>query len=164
MIMNSGSILLCALLLALGSALSRAQDGTGNVDIGVILDLDSYVGKMSRTCLEMAVDDFYGAHRNYATRLVLHFRDSKSNAVEAASAGEHNDTLIPPLFRFRFATLLIFFFFLAEDMVSAFVYSVTKITIRLELKFIRSFFSCRSFLSSMKQKWQVQSSLENGKF
>lgn len=59
-----------------------------NVDVGVILDLDSYVGKMSTICLKMAVEDFYGAHRNYTTRLVFHSRDSMGNAVDAASAGE----------------------------------------------------------------------------
>lgn len=85
---SAGSLLLCFLLLVVCSAQCNAQNGTGNVDIGVILDFDSYVGKMSKTSIELAVDDFYRAHRNYTTKLVLHFRDSRSDAVEAASAGE----------------------------------------------------------------------------
>lgn len=111
--MFSGSVLLLVLLLILRPAQTDGQDVTRNVDIGVILDLDSYVGKMSRTCLEMAVEDFYGAHRNYTTRLVLHSRDSRSNAVEAASAGESDVKtvmfflfLFPPLL--QFATLILF--------------------------------------------------------
>ncbi|OWM81901.1 hypothetical protein CDL15_Pgr007940 [Punica granatum] len=68
------------------SSQPSGQNGLGNVDIGVILDLDSYVGRMSKTSLEMAVKDFYGTHQNYTTRLVLHSRDSGSGVVEAASA------------------------------------------------------------------------------
>ncbi|KAK2631556.1 hypothetical protein EUGRSUZ_L02750 [Eucalyptus grandis] len=48
--------------------------------------MDTYVGKMSKTCLEMAIHDFYTAHENYTTRLVLHTRNSSGDAVVATSA------------------------------------------------------------------------------
>uniref|UniRef100_A0A0E0IJV5 Glutamate receptor n=1 Tax=Oryza nivara TaxID=4536 RepID=A0A0E0IJV5_ORYNI len=54
--------------------------------VGVILDLGSLVGKVARTSISLAVEDFYMVHRNYSTRLVLHFRDSMASDVRAASA------------------------------------------------------------------------------
>lgn len=59
------------------------------VEAGVILDLDTPLGKMSHTCMSMALSDFYAMdhNNNYTTRLSLHIRNSKSNIVEAASAG-----------------------------------------------------------------------------
>lgn len=95
---SSGSPLFCVLLLVLCAALSNGRNGTGDVDVGVVLDFDSYVGKMSKTSVELAVEDFYRAHQNYTTRLVLHFRDSRNNAVEAASAGE--SCVLPSFLRF----------------------------------------------------------------
>ncbi|KAA8540182.1 hypothetical protein F0562_024255 [Nyssa sinensis] len=55
------------------------------VDVGLIVDLDTTVGKMSQICMSMALTDFYAANHNYTTRIVLHTRDSKSDVVEAAS-------------------------------------------------------------------------------
>lgn len=56
------------------------------VDVGIILDLDTYVGKISRTCMLMAIEDFYTNH-NYSTRIVTHLRNSNNDDVDAASAG-----------------------------------------------------------------------------
>ncbi|KAF8400401.1 hypothetical protein HHK36_013699 [Tetracentron sinense] len=56
------------------------------VDIGVVLDLSSKVGEMGEMCVSMALSDFYAAHANYKTRLVLHVRDSQGDVVGAASA------------------------------------------------------------------------------
>uniref|UniRef100_A0A5B7BTY4 Glutamate receptor n=1 Tax=Davidia involucrata TaxID=16924 RepID=A0A5B7BTY4_DAVIN len=58
------------------------------VDVGLILDLDTTVGKMSQTCMSMALADFYANqyNYNYTTRIVLHTRDSNSDIVDAASA------------------------------------------------------------------------------
>ncbi|KAF5195604.1 Glutamate receptor 2.2 [Thalictrum thalictroides] len=53
--------------------------------IGVILDLETWNGKMSHTCISMAVQDFYTLNDHYKTRLVLHTRDSK-DVVSAVSA------------------------------------------------------------------------------
>ncbi|CAA2965933.1 glutamate receptor -like [Olea europaea subsp. europaea] len=55
------------------------------VDVGIILDLDTYVGKISRTCMLMAIEDFYTNH-NYSTRIVTHLRNSNNDDVDAASA------------------------------------------------------------------------------
>ncbi|XP_038976101.1 glutamate receptor 2.9-like [Phoenix dactylifera] len=63
-----------------------AQNLTISVDVGVILDLGSIEGKRSRTSISMAIDDFYAAHRNYRTRIILHTRDSNQDDVGAASA------------------------------------------------------------------------------
>ncbi|CAI9767114.1 unnamed protein product [Fraxinus pennsylvanica] len=59
------------------------------VDVGIILDLDTRVGIISRTCMSMAIEDFYANH-NYSTRIVTHLRNSKSDDVDAASAGKFN--------------------------------------------------------------------------
>ncbi|GJS00401.1 glutamate receptor 2.8-like protein [Tanacetum coccineum] len=56
------------------------------VGVGVILDIETSLGKMSRSCISMALHDFYQQHDNYTTMIVPHFRDSKQNNVEAASA------------------------------------------------------------------------------
>lgn len=64
-----------------------ARNATISVDVGVILDLGSPEGKRCRTSISMAIDDFYAAHRNYTTRIILHTRDSDRDVVEAASAG-----------------------------------------------------------------------------
>ncbi|XP_010914101.1 glutamate receptor 2.7 [Elaeis guineensis] len=63
-----------------------AQNGRISVDVGVILDLGSMEGKRCRTSISMAIDDFYAAHHNYRTRIILHTRDSDGDVVEAASA------------------------------------------------------------------------------
>ncbi|KAF9623794.1 hypothetical protein IFM89_005379 [Coptis chinensis] len=57
-----------------------------SVDVGVILDLDTWVGKMSQSCISMALYDYYST-RNYTRKLVLHTRNSNSDIVGAASAG-----------------------------------------------------------------------------
>ncbi|KAJ4952014.1 hypothetical protein NE237_028846 [Protea cynaroides] len=57
------------------------------IDVGVILDLDTLVGKMCYSCISMAVSDFYAKHNNYTTRLLLHTRNSEGDIVEAASTG-----------------------------------------------------------------------------
>ncbi|GJS00396.1 glutamate receptor 2.8-like protein, partial [Tanacetum coccineum] len=41
---------------------------------------------MSRRCISMALHDFYQQHDNYTTRIVPHFRNSRQDNVEAASA------------------------------------------------------------------------------
>ncbi|GJM98771.1 hypothetical protein PR202_ga15808 [Eleusine coracana subsp. coracana] len=61
-----------------------------NVDefnVGVVLDLGTTVGKVARTSIAMAIEDFYSVHSNYSTRVVLHSRDSMGDDVQPASAG-----------------------------------------------------------------------------
>ncbi|KAJ0965672.1 hypothetical protein J5N97_026810 [Dioscorea zingiberensis] len=59
--------------------------GTTPFHVGVVLDTATLVGKIGKTSMSMAVDEFYESHKNYSTRLVLHTRDSKNDVVEAAS-------------------------------------------------------------------------------
>ncbi|KAH7859167.1 hypothetical protein Vadar_032432 [Vaccinium darrowii] len=73
--------------------LLRAQNDSSliQVDVGLILDFDDDFGKMIRTCICMALEDFYASHgRNYTTKIALHPRDSKSDVAEAVSAGQHH--------------------------------------------------------------------------
>ncbi|KAI3775176.1 hypothetical protein L1987_49745 [Smallanthus sonchifolius] len=47
--------------------------------------MDSGVGKMSNTCIAMAIHDFYEKHNDSTTEIRPHFRDSKQDNVHAAS-------------------------------------------------------------------------------
>ena len=78
------------LLLLLIVDFGLAQNTTSKIDefhVGVILNLGSLVGKVARTSVSLAVEDFYAVHRNYSTKLVLHIRDSMASDVQAAAAG-----------------------------------------------------------------------------
>uniref|UniRef100_A0A0D9XDZ7 Glutamate receptor n=1 Tax=Leersia perrieri TaxID=77586 RepID=A0A0D9XDZ7_9ORYZ len=59
------------------------------VDVGVILDRTTWLGNISWACMELAMEDFYAdrRHAGFRTRLRLHLRDTRLDAVEAASAG-----------------------------------------------------------------------------
>nr|DAD45620.1 TPA_asm: hypothetical protein HUJ06_003850 [Nelumbo nucifera] len=72
------------LLLSLHHGTAEAQNTTKIIDVGVILDLDTWVGKMGQSCISMALSDFYATH-NYTTRLNIHIRNSKNDIVTAAS-------------------------------------------------------------------------------
>ncbi|PIA28575.1 hypothetical protein AQUCO_06800022v1, partial [Aquilegia coerulea] len=54
--------------------------------VGVILDLDSWNGKMSNNCISIAAQDFYAVNVHYRTRLVLHTEDSKDVASAVLKA------------------------------------------------------------------------------
>ncbi|KAF7134283.1 hypothetical protein RHSIM_Rhsim08G0247700 [Rhododendron simsii] len=71
---------------------SKSDSGLIEVDVGVILDAHNMVGKVTQTCISMALEDFYALNQNHGTRrrIVLHKRDSKGDIVEAASAGVWN--------------------------------------------------------------------------
>ncbi|BFG14677.1 hypothetical protein CerSpe_009510 [Prunus speciosa] len=56
------------------------------VRIGVILDLDSPIGKMARSYMSMALSDFYARNATYRTKLTLSVKNSSKDAVAAASA------------------------------------------------------------------------------
>ncbi|KAM0837266.1 hypothetical protein ACQ4PT_061779 [Festuca glaucescens] len=70
-----------------------AQNTTSKADefhVGVILNLGSLVGKVARTSVSLALQDFYAVHPNYSTKLVLHIRDSMASDILAASAAQVN--------------------------------------------------------------------------
>lgn len=86
-IANRIVLLLLLLLPGITVAQNASGAGTHEVHVGVILDLGSLVGKIAITSISLALEDFYAAHQNYSTKLVLHIRDSKSDDVQAASQG-----------------------------------------------------------------------------
>lgn len=57
------------------------------VQVGVILDMDSGVGKVIYQFITMAISDFYDANPHYRTRIVLNTRDTKGEPLLALSAG-----------------------------------------------------------------------------
>jgi hypothetical protein len=67
--------------------LGNAQNTTVPVDVGVVLDMDTWNGKMGWSCINMALSDFYASHPYYKTRLRLNIRDSKRDVVGAAASG-----------------------------------------------------------------------------
>ncbi|KAG5538087.1 hypothetical protein RHGRI_025243 [Rhododendron griersonianum] len=82
-------VLLVLFIISLYVVPISGKNGSGliEVDVGVILDADHMVGKVSQTCISMALEDFYALNQNHSTtRIVLHKRDSKGDVVEAASA------------------------------------------------------------------------------
>ncbi|RCV11765.1 hypothetical protein SETIT_2G212400v2 [Setaria italica] len=78
-------ILLLLLSAGIGVAQNASGGGAHEVHVGVILDLGSLVGKIAITSISLALEDFYAAHQNYSTKLVLHIRDSTSDDVQAAA-------------------------------------------------------------------------------
>ncbi|KAL5973936.1 hypothetical protein ACLOJK_030595 [Asimina triloba] len=68
-----------------GMTQTASPNSTAVVDVGVILDLETWVGKLSNTCISMALSDFNIAPGNHNTTLVLHVRDSKKDVVGASA-------------------------------------------------------------------------------
>ena len=77
------------LFLGLSFAQNAAEGEAGTLKVGAVLNMRSLLGKMSRTSILMAMEDFYAVHHSdHATRLVLHVRDSNGGGnIQAASAG-----------------------------------------------------------------------------
>ncbi|XP_056174176.1 glutamate receptor 2.1-like [Syzygium oleosum] len=75
-----------------GTHLAVAQSSNSNnatmipVNVGVVLDLETWVGQMGLSCINMSLSDFYSSNPSYKTRLVLNVRDSKRDEVAAAAA------------------------------------------------------------------------------
>ncbi|GLT49417.1 hypothetical protein SLA2020_229730 [Shorea laevis] len=81
-------LVFCRLLLAeVALAQNTTATATIPVNVGVVLDMEKWVGKLGLSCINMALQDFYSYHSNYTTRLVLNIRDSKGDVVGAAAAG-----------------------------------------------------------------------------
>ncbi|XP_048133137.1 glutamate receptor 2.1-like [Rhodamnia argentea] len=55
------------------------------VNIGVVLNLETWVGQMGLSCINMSLSDFYSSNPSYKTRLVLNVRDSRQDEVTAAA-------------------------------------------------------------------------------
>ncbi|KAJ0090982.1 hypothetical protein Patl1_12657 [Pistacia atlantica] len=63
-----------------------SQNTTIPVNVGVILNENGEFEKMSLSCINMALSDFYATNSHYKTRLILNTRHSKSDAIGAAAA------------------------------------------------------------------------------
>ncbi|KAF7830389.1 glutamate receptor 2.8-like [Senna tora] len=57
------------------------------VNIGVVLDSDTWIGKLGLSCIHMALSDFYHSHTHYKTRILLNIKHSNTHLISAASAG-----------------------------------------------------------------------------
>uniref|UniRef100_J3MXN6 Ionotropic glutamate receptor C-terminal domain-containing protein n=1 Tax=Oryza brachyantha TaxID=4533 RepID=J3MXN6_ORYBR len=84
---NAPQVILFLLLITvhLGIAQNTNRNGVNQVHVGVILDLGSLVGKIAKTSILLAIEDFYALHPNYTTRVVMHIKDSMGSSVQAAS-------------------------------------------------------------------------------
>ncbi|KAI3781669.1 hypothetical protein L2E82_11689 [Cichorium intybus] len=56
------------------------------IGMGIILDMESWLGMSIQRCITMAISDFYDLNPSYKTRIVIHTRDSKGDPVKALSA------------------------------------------------------------------------------
>nr|XP_043639466.1 glutamate receptor 2.1-like [Erigeron canadensis] len=84
---NHHVIVLLFTMMMMMMASNGVENELREVGIGVILDMDSNVGRSTRICILMALEDFYGArHNNFTTIIHPHFRDSKFDNFRAASA------------------------------------------------------------------------------
>ncbi|XAR49808.1 hypothetical protein NMG60_11003955 [Bertholletia excelsa] len=79
------SLLVLVFLCSHIGAIAGRNASASVFDVGLILDLDTTLGKTTRTCIIMALEDFY-ATNEHSKRIVIHTRDAKSDVVEAASA------------------------------------------------------------------------------
>jgi hypothetical protein len=81
-------IFICGFLCTTQNLCNAAHKDESVVNIGVILDYNSRVGKVAKTALEIAAEDINRDTRlPIGSRLVLHFRDSRGEVVVGASAG-----------------------------------------------------------------------------
>jgi hypothetical protein len=81
------TVSLFVILFSIVTAKDSNKPEPAQFHVGVILNLDTTVGKMAQTSIAMAVEDFYAVHSNYSTSLVLHTKDAKQDDVEATFAG-----------------------------------------------------------------------------
>ncbi|EYU45932.1 hypothetical protein MIMGU_mgv1a023751mg [Erythranthe guttata] len=68
------------------TAATESSPNNSTFRVGVILDLDSLIGRTGVNSLSLALSDFYSVNSNYTTRLVLHVRNSNEQVLDAASA------------------------------------------------------------------------------
>ncbi|XP_006845552.2 glutamate receptor 2.8 [Amborella trichopoda] len=80
------SFLLSLLLLCLCFCVATGRAQSSSVNVGVVLAMDTWIGRVGNMCISMALQDFYKEHPNYTTTLLLSTRDSGGNVVQAASA------------------------------------------------------------------------------
>ena len=57
------------------------------IDVGIVLDMESWIGKSIHMCIDMAISDFYALNHSHKTKIALHTMDSKGDPLKALSAG-----------------------------------------------------------------------------
>ncbi|KAK3437311.1 hypothetical protein EUGRSUZ_C01869 [Eucalyptus grandis] len=72
--------------LVVAKSSNNSNPTTTTVNVGVVLDLETWVGQMGLSCINMSLSDFYSSNPSYKTRLVLNVRDSERDEVAAAAA------------------------------------------------------------------------------
>ncbi|CAL5051509.1 unnamed protein product [Urochloa decumbens] len=96
----AAGMVLAFIVFVVPPLLAAAAGGAGNasastaapaattvpVDVGVVLDLATGLGKKSLLSVKMALEDLYAARPDFTTRVRLHARDSDRDVVTAASA------------------------------------------------------------------------------
>lgn len=88
---------------------SNVTTAAAKADVGVILDLETTTGKIFKTCISMAIQDFYSTHKNYSTMIVPHFRDSRTDVVASTSSGNKcYSTLKKVNVKFNLMTCIVF--------------------------------------------------------
>nr|XP_043616222.1 glutamate receptor 1.3-like [Erigeron canadensis] len=55
------------------------------VDVGIVLDMESSIGRSINRSITMAISDFYARNDGYRTRIVLHIRDTKGDSLRTIS-------------------------------------------------------------------------------
>ncbi|XP_023755492.1 glutamate receptor 1.2 isoform X2 [Lactuca sativa] len=79
--------LLILLLLSFQSLLTAHEDPSyKDIQVGVILDMESGAGKVIYHCITMAISDFYAANPDCKTRIVFMTSDTKGEPLHAVSA------------------------------------------------------------------------------
>jgi len=63
------------------------------VDVGIILDLETDVGKVMHISILLALEDYHANASRGAIRIVPHIKDSKKDDVEATSAGKFSSMI-----------------------------------------------------------------------
>lgn len=61
--------------------------GKNFINIGVIINMASWHGKVVDSCITMAVSDFYNDNSQYNTRISVHVRDSRGDSLHSIAAG-----------------------------------------------------------------------------
>ncbi|KAK1428539.1 hypothetical protein QVD17_17375 [Tagetes erecta] len=56
------------------------------IQVGIVLDMESWLGKSIYNFMTYAISDFYASNNNYRTRIVLRTRDSKGDPLQALLA------------------------------------------------------------------------------
>ncbi|XP_062092124.1 glutamate receptor 2.7-like isoform X2 [Humulus lupulus] len=79
-------VILLVVCLVIKSTIAEENNGRKlGVKVGVVVDYESWLGKMGLRSIDMAVSEFYASHADYRTRLLIHTRDSNNDEIGAAA-------------------------------------------------------------------------------